>query len=486
MNVFVDAYKAILQTDYCAYCEYVNEGWIPSRFHRYVCEHVQEFVETDTGHAYDVLVIGSPPQHGKSMTVTETFPSWYLGRNQKKRVMVASYNSDFAERFGRKNRQKIKEYGGQIFGIELADVPNSATNFELSNHTGGMLSGGILSGITGNKADIFIIDDPVKTQEEADSPTTKQKIWTEFLSSVASRMSPGGKIIIIMTRWNEEDLAGKVISNLPHVTVMNFPLEAEEDDILGRKPGEALCPEIGKDDKWLDDFKLNMLSKEGRRTWNALYQGHPVAMQGNLINRKWWQYYDELPYIQEWLMSVDAAFKDGDDNDFVAIGVFGKTGANMYLVDLVKKHLDFPSTMREIERLRGMYSECKITLIEDKANGSAIIQMLRKTMHGIIAVNPIGGKVSRVNAILGAVESGNVYLPVNKPFTEDFVDECAAFPNGKHDDQVDMFSQALNRFIYHKAETPIAKMKNSLEECFPGLRKPKSDAVGKGETINVI
>ena len=489
MSEYVEAYKAILQTDYCSYCEYVNDGWIASDFHRFLCKTVQEFVEKPSeGRAFDVLCISTPPQHGKSLTVTETLPSWYLGRHPKDRVIEISYSDDFAERFGRRNRDKIKEYGGRLFGMELADAPNTAKNFELSNHLGGMMSAGAVSGVTGNKCNLMIIDDPVKTQVEAESETYRNRIWHEWLYSWTSRMAAGGKIIVIMTRWHEDDLAGRIIAQGHNVTEVNIPLESEEDDVLGREPGHALCPEIGKDDEWLKDFKRGMIGKEGSRAWNALYQGHPVALQGNLIKREWWRYYTELPEIQKWLMSVDAAFKDGDDNDFVAIQVWGKVGPDMYLIDAVKKHLDMPSTMREILRLRGMYPRCKTTLIEDKANGSAIISILRKEIQGIIPINPNGGKVSRVNAIAGAIESGNVHLPENKPFTADFVDEFSSFPNGKHDDQVDACSQALSRFIYFTADAPEPERINPLERAFPKFKKMISSrgGAGKGESINVI
>jgi phage terminase large subunit-like protein len=134
-----------------------------------------------------------------------------------------------------------------------------------------------------------------------------------------------------------------------------------------------------------------------------------------------------------------------------------------------------------------MYPKCRTTLIEDKANGSAIIQILRKKIGGIIAVDPFGGKVSRVNAIAGAIESGNCHLPVDKPFTEDFVDECSAFPNGQHDDQVDAMSQCLNRLVYHNAKTPVVLAKNALEEAFPFLKKKtKRSGAGLGDSLNVI
>lgn len=480
-------YRALLMTDYAAYCHHVHNGtWIPSKFHKFICYTVQDFIEEKTGHAFDILIISTPPQHGKSVTITETLPSWYLGRHPNHRVIEISYSEDFAKRFGRRNRQKIKDYGGEIFGINMAQSPDTDLDFELDNHVGGMISRGITSGVTGNPAHLLIIDDPVKNRQEADSETTRATIYDEWLNSFRSRLAAGAKVILIMTRWHEADLAGTLLETEENVRVVNLPLEAEENDPLGRNVGDALCPEIGKDNNWLVDFKKGYMTTEGSRAWNALYQGHPTSLEGNLIKREWWQYYDKLPEVVDWVMSVDAAFKDGEHNDFVAIQVWAKVNADIYLVDAIKKHLNLPDTMREIVRLRQTYPQCTTTLIEDKANGSAIINILRKQMTGIIAVNPIGGKESRANAIVGAIESGNVHLPNNKPFTGDFVDECAAFPNGKHDDQVDCMSQALNRLIYNKSVQAAQKYIDPIEKYFPMSKDKPKNQFGRGATINVI
>lgn len=479
--------KAIVQNDYCSYVKLTNDGWKPSRFHKYLCKTIQDFIESEGSPTYDILIINTPPQHGKSVTITETLPSWYLGRNPKNKVIEISYNDDFAKRFGRKNRQKIETFGGRFFNVGVAKNPNSVTDFELDNNIGGMISSGIESGVTGNKCNLMIIDDPVKTRQDADSPTKRNTLWGEWNDSYKTRLAPNGKVIVIMTRWHEDDLAGRLIANEKNVTVVNLPCEAEENDPLGREVGEALCPEIGKGQEWLKEFKASYTTKEGLSTWNALFQGRPTSAKGNILKREWWQYYEELPEIVDWVMSVDATFKDGDDNDFVAIQIWGKSGANIYLIDAIKKHLDMPSTVREIMRLRAMYPKCTQTLIEDKANGSAIIQVLRTSMFGIIPVNPLGGKVSRVNAVSGAIESGNVYLPSNKPFTYDFVEECASFPKGKHDDQVDSMSQALNRLIYQSAEKQKPQVQDPLEKWFPSLRKKnKKNAIGRGDKLNVI
>lgn len=482
----VELYRMVLQTNYCEYCKYVNADWIATRFHRYLCDRVQSFIERESNHAYDIMVISCPPQHGKSVTITETLPSWYLGLHPNGKVIEISYSEDFAKRFGRNNKRKIEEVGADLFGIHLAKSPNTELEFQLDNHRGTMISRGILSGVTGNGANLIIIDDPVKTQQEADSESSRSRVWEEFSSSYKSRLAPNAKIILIMTRWHEEDLAGMIIENESNVEVLNLPLEAEENDALGRNIGDALCPEIGKDNAWLIDFKSNTQTEAGTRTWNALYQGHPTSAQGNMIKREWWQYYTELPHIVDWLMSVDATFKANDNSDFVAIQVWGKTNGNIYFIDRVKKHLNMPETIREILRLRAMYPKCKTTLIEDKANGPAIIQQLRTTLTGIIPVNPIGSKIARVNAVIGAIESGNVYLP-DKSWVHEFIDECASFPRGKHDDEVDGMSEALNRLIYYNSEPMIQKAKNTLEDAFPSLRKKsRNSLIGKGDKIHVV
>jgi len=446
------------------------------------CEHTQGNCITVEGGIYCVGKTMIPTHN--SLTLSETLPSWYLGRNPDHKVIEISYGEDFAKRFGKRNREKIRDYGGEIFGIKLGN-PNTDLDFELRSG-GKMISRGVHSAVTGERCNLMVIDDPVKNQQDADSETYREGVWDEWLYSFRSRLAVGAKVIVIMTRWHEDDLVGRLIANESNVTVLNLPITAEENDPLGRRVGEALCPEIGKDEEWITDFKKGYTSQAGSRAWEALYMGHPVALEGNLFRREWWQFYDELPEdCPDWLMSVDAAFKDKDDSDFVAIQVWAKSGADIYLVNAVKRHLNLPDTMREIIRLRAMYPECVTTLIEDKANGSAIIDILRKKMSGIIPVQPKGGKVARANAVIGAIESGNVFLP-KKNFAYELVDECASFPNGLHDDQVDSMTQALNRLIYRKSALKGKKAhRNPFEEFF-GLGETTNTSCVIGETINVI
>ena len=439
-----------MQSSYASYCYFVHKGkWIDTKFHTFLAKKIQSFVETETGNPYDILILSCPPQHGKSLTVTETFPSWYIGKYPDKRCIIACYNDDFAGKFGRRNKSKIDEFGGHIFGIALSK--SSDRDIEIKDHDGGIITRGIMSGITGNAGDLILIDDPVKNRLEADSQTYRDRLWEEWENSIITRTQAGTKIIIIQTRWHEDDLAGRVIANEHYVEVVNIPVEAEEGDILGRNVGDALCPEIGKGNKWLEDFKQRY--QDGKRAWNALYMGRPTSAEGNLFKREWWQYYDQLPKTLPLLaISVDATFKDNDTSDYVAIEVWGKLNSDYYLVDLIKRRMDFPETLRAIRHMADKYPKKHSILVEDKANGSAIISMLRHEIEGIIPITPKESKIARANAITGIVEGGNVYLPRYAEYTSDFVEEFASFPNGVHDDMVDACTQFLNKFKFFGAD----------------------------------
>ena len=423
-----------------------GKGWRRTALSVFLAETVQDFLETDTGHAYDILVIETPPQHGKSITVTETLPSWYLGRNPDKRVIVAGYSEDFAERFCRRNREKLQRWGKDLFAVELGKVQRAA-EFELADRKGRMIARGLLSGITGNPADLLIVDDPIKSRQEADSPVIRDRIWEEWQNSLKSRFAAGAKVIVIMTPWHEDDLAARILKTEPHARLLRLPVEAERNDPLGRKPGEPLCPELGKNAKWLREFKKSYLDdpKGGARAWTALYQCAPRVEGGNLIRRGWWKRYDpgKLPRFGTQVISVDAAFKGDERNDFVAITVWGKAGQDYYLLECINRHLDFPATLQMVRAVSRNHPEARAVLIEDKANGSAVIQTLQKELF-CIPVNPRGGKVARVHAVSPAIEAGHVFVPDRGPWVEEFLDQWTAFPAGKHDDMVDSSSQALS------------------------------------------
>lgn len=212
-----------------------------------------------------------------------------------------------------------------------------------------------------------------------------------------------------------------------------------------------------------------------------MFMCSPTSEEGNILKREWWKYYKQLPnYLDSVIMSVDCAFKNADNNDYVAIQVWAKAGANYYLIKALKERLDFPETVEAIVTVKNMFPVIKEILIEDKANGPAVISVLENRISGIIPVNPIGGKEARVNAISYLVEAGNVYLPMYD--SKDFVESCAAFPHGKHDDDVDAFSQALNRLVFTRIHSR-AEEQQINQYKYIRLGKPKSR--GKGKIIVV-
>lgn len=461
------AARELARRRYRSYLPYVHgQAWVKTRMSEFLADRVQSFIEAKTGNAYDILVIETPPQHGKSLTITESLPSWYLGKYPTRQVILASYNDDFAERFCRKNKTKIRQFGDKLFQIRIGEI-DRATEIELDNHKGRLISRGIRSGITGNPGDLIIIDDPIKSREEADSDTWRDKVWAEWQNSIKSRLSAGAKVVVIMTPWHEDDLAARILATEPNATLLRLPVEAEENDPLGREPGAPLCPELGKNAAWLADFKASYLAdpKGGVRAWTALYQCKPRVEGGNLIQRSWWQYFDpkDITYFGTELISVDATFKGLDTSDFVAITVWGKLGANYYLRYCLNRKMSFTDTLQAIRLVQGLYPAARRVLIEDKANGSAIIDVLQREMF-CIPVNPKGGKKARVNAVSPAIEAGHVFLPMGAPWLDEYIDQWSAFPAGAHDDMVDSTTQALSYMVYSSGEAIPARLPEEAEE----------------------
>lgn len=408
----------LCRRDYGYYVEYVHEGrYAHGRFTRYLTKQVQEFLETNTGHAYDILLVDVAPQHSKSMSITETLPSWYLGKNPYHRIIEGSYNDDFAKKFTRRNAEKIERLGKQIFNIEIG-TPNASNEFKLSNNVGSFISRGMQSGITGEPCELMIIDDPVKNAEEASSPVIREKIYEEWLMSCKSRLAAGAKVIVIMTRWHEDDLYGKLLTTEKNVKRLHFPVICEtESDDLGRKMGDTLFPEapMNKDKVWWEDFRQSFLNTAGTRAMNALYFGRPSSAEGNLFMRKWFM-------------------------DNLYDGRTMKKGADCYLVYRFKKIMGFVDTVQKLDELLHKYTNYNALLVEDKANGSAIVDVMKRKYHSVIPIKVSGGKESRANAVAPMLEAGNVHL---KQEDGEMIEECVTFPNGKHDDEVDAMTQAL-------------------------------------------
>jgi len=459
-NPFIEAIEEELEirkarSSYFEFVKYTTPGYKYSRFHKFLCDKIEEFMTTETNNAFDILCLSVPPQLGKSTTVTEALPAWALMRDPRTKVILAGYNEDFCTRFGRRNREKILEFADKLYpDCVLADSPCSNVEFE-TTAKGRCVSRGIYSGITGNPANLIVVDDPIRNSADASSETMMNNLYSEYLASIRTRIAPHGKIVVIQTRWVEDDLIGRLVQNEKHVTYINIPCECDdpENDPLGRELGDSICPELGRGKAWLKDFKEVYMNENGSRFWNALYQGRPTALEGNLIKKEWWKFYrvapDKIPYK---ILSVDATFKDGDNNDFVAIQKWGKVDGKFYLLDRVKRHLDFVGTLAAIREMRNADPEILYIIIEDKANGSALINVLSGEFEGVLPVKPEGGKVSRVNAISPAIERGAVFLPEFADWVTEYIKEFSSFPNGAHDDEVDATSQALNRMIFVDAD----------------------------------
>jgi predicted phage terminase large subunit-like protein len=289
------------------------------------------------------------------------------------------------------------------------------------------------------------VDDPIKDWTEALSETRRNSVWDWFGSTAYTRLAPGGGVLIIQTRWHQDDLSGRLLEQQKRGEgdtwdLLTFPAIAEEQEQF-REKGEPL-----HFDRYPLPALLQIKGVIGSKAWNSLYQQKPSATEGEIIKRSWFKLLDVMPdHYDQIIISVDATFKEASESDYVAIQVWGKLGLNYYLIDTIKKRMGFTDTCIAIKLFHSRYPNATI-IIEDKANGSAIIETLRREITGVVSVNPQGGKESRAMAVTGLIEGGNVYISRFVAWLEDFLSECAAFPSGAHDDQVDAMTQALIKF----------------------------------------
>ncbi|MCJ7690325.1 MAG: phage terminase large subunit [Clostridiaceae bacterium] len=408
-----------------------------------------------------------PPRHGKSELVSRRFPAFYLGRNPDARVIACSYNASLSAMFNR-DVQRIME-GVEYYEIfpdtmipntqfskvhpDNAKYKRTTSMIEIIDHAGHLLSPGVSGTITGLGADLLIIDDPVKNEEEANSETVREAIWGWWGSTAYTRLEEGANIVICQTRWHLEDLSGKLLTEMElggeKWEVINLPAIATEvrDPLDTRQVGEALWP--GKYD--LD--RLNIIQKQvGARTWSALYQQSPVIIGGNIIKEQWFQYYQTLPFDPtKWreaylLASWDLGFKK-TGKSFNAGIMLAKYQSSFYLLDIYHRKADIIELQVAIKSMAERWPACKITLVEDKANGSAILTLMKSKISNLVAIEPTASKDERLHSVAPIFEAGNFYLPANHPMTKVIVGELCAFPNGANDDIVDVISQALNRFM---------------------------------------
>ena len=414
-----------------------NGRWHPYPYLISLAKQVQEAIVSGNSR----IIIQAPPRHGKSEFISRWVPTWYLDMFPEKRVMLASYEATFAATWGAKVRNELMTNEETWANVRQ---DKKASNDWLTMEGGGMVTAGVGGPITGRGFDLGIIDDPVKNWEEAHSAAGRRKRRAWFDSTFYTRGEPGSTILVLMTRWHEDDLGGYLVGeHADDWQVIRLPALAEADDSLGREEGEALCPE-----RYPAPVLERIRDAVGTSVWQSLYQQSPAPDEGLIIKKEWWQHYTETPQLEEIIQSWDMTFKNTKDSDFVVGQVWGRSGADKYLLDQIRGRLSFVDTLEAIRDLSRRYPMAHAKIVEDKANGPAVISALSSEITGIIPYNPRGSKLSRVNAVSPQIESGNVYLPLSStyPWVDDYIYEWSVFPNGKHDDQVDATSQALIRF----------------------------------------
>jgi predicted phage terminase large subunit-like protein len=438
-------------------------GWV----HEVICRELDVFLKAAVERESPRLMLTMPPRHGKSELVSRMFPAYAMGRNPDLSIIATSYGADLASRNNRDVQRIIDSprYRGlfpatRLWGKNIRTVADGSYQrnsdiFEVVGRLGSYRSAGVGGGITGMGGECIIIDDPIKNREEADSGTFRDKIWEWYLSTLYTRLAPGGGIVLIQTRWHLDDLAGRLLEaeragEGDSWRKLAFPALAEADEDH-RRAGEALHPErYGVAE--LRNIKRNL----GSREWGALYQQRPAPEEGAIFERGWFKYWTRLPdKFDRVILSWDLTFKDTAGTDYVVGQAWGQAGSEAYLLDQVRKRMGFVETCEALARFSAKWPQALRKLIEDKANGPAVIDALRRTIPGIVPVEPDGSKVARAHSVTPVFEAGNVYLPDRSvaSWVGDLESELLNFPTAAHDDQVDALTQALRHFFRRRPMT---------------------------------
>lgn len=433
---------------------YVDDNYRMNWHHRLLCDYLDKLAYKEIRR----LMVFMPPRHGKSELVSRKFPAYLLGRNPDTSIISCSYSADLASRMNRDVQRLIdsERYLELFPGTQLSNqhtrrfyetrYTRNNNMFEVVDKKGTYRSSGVGGGITGMGGEYIIIDDPVKNREDADSATMREKVYDWYTSTLYTRLEKDGCILLTLTRWHEDDLAGKLLKaaqeGADQWTILELPAVCEYPpkpyDV--RQEGEALW-KWKYDEEALEKMKVTV----GSRDWAALYQQHPTPGEGGTFKREWWNYYKVLPDgLYDFVQSWDCTFKDAQSSDYVVGQVWARKGSSRYLLDQVRGRMSFTETLYAIRSLSAKWPQAIRKLVEDKANGTAVIDVLRKEIPGLIPVEPEGGKIVRANAVTAVAEAGNIYLPDPSiaPWVHDFVEEHAVFPNGANDDQVDAQTQA--------------------------------------------
>lgn len=470
-------------------------AFVKNEFPEYYCTHFHEdlgrrldyFFSHPTGKRWNIAIIAAPPRHGKSHFVTEKIPPWWLGNHPRDEIIITGYGSDIAEQFGRTARDNYERVAPGVWpDAELDKNIQSAAHWQ-TKLGGKCHSAGLLAPLTSYGANILIIDDPIKNMEQADSDKIGEKIQVGLIPDVFSRVYPNGFVVIMATRWVENDPSGWVREHMSEFINLdvNYPALCEdpENDPLGRELDTSLIgPHMG-DDMHLMPTKIAItteimkqqraaaIESGGVRFWNALYQGHPSTLTGNLVDVSKFKkvHADEIPWekFEYVMMSADLSLMGKDVSDHHGIGLWGFYKNDHYLLHIIYKRMKFTECLAKMKELNVLYKD-KLYVdeidIENRASGPDAIDVLRNEpdLPPIVAIEAsraTGGKVARAQAVTPFIEQGHVYINIDMPnydveqmskrdnYTacELFLEQWRKFPFISQDDLVDMTSQYLAR-----------------------------------------
>ena len=420
-------------------------GWV----HKDICKRLEEFSRDVAEKKSPRLMLFMPPRHGKSTLASVSYPAWHLGRHPEHEFISCSYSGSLAMAFSRKVRGLLREEGYKSAFRTRLDPQSQSAEAWLTTAGGGYVAAGVGGGITGKGAHVLVIDDPVKNREDAESQNSRDANWDWYTSTAYTRLAPGGGILVILTRWHDDDLAGKLLKqasdNGEQWEVVNYPAVAEVDEEF-RKQGEPLHPER------YDAEALTRIEKAvGPRDWSALYQQNPVADDGDYFTRDMIQYYDpedididRMRFYAAW----DLAIGKNDRNDYTVGMVAGiSEDDEIFIVDIVRGRWN---GFEIVEQILDLYEIWKPSMIGiekghiEMALGPFLEKRIRERglFEAYIKDLKTGrrDKEARARAIQGRMQQGMVFFPRNEQFTGPAVAELLRFPNGTHDDQVDALS----------------------------------------------
>jgi predicted phage terminase large subunit-like protein len=415
------------------------------------------------------LIINVPPRYMKSNTVSVFWPCWEWTQHPELRYLFCSYAANLSTKHSLDRRRILESAWYQKLWPHVVITTDQNLKTEYENTARGVMFstsvGGVVTGKGGNR---IVIDDPLDPRR-AYSDANRNSANTFFDMSLTTRLNDKRRdaIVLVMQRVHDEDLTGHILSRTEESwTVCKVPATEERDTVVTfprsgreimRKAGEPLWPER-EGLAQLAQMKIDLAS----HGYAAQYQQDPAPPEGAMIKSEWWVEYRCAPTAFEEIMeSWDMAFKDTRTSDFVVGQVWGRVGANIYLLDQVRGQWDIMRTIEHMIALSARWPEALLKLIEDKANGPAIIQLLNGRMPGIVAVTPTDSKMARCAAVAPAIEAGNVHIPdprfiPDAEWVQDFLLEFSRFPLGVHDDQVDAATQALERLVASSTSSGIS------------------------------